>query len=276
VYLGKSTIHGAGKGIFAARPFLPHEYVCFYDGEDRTGTLSHEYGMMHAEEPMTRIGFQQPVSRDGVGQLANDGACLDFVMDRLTGYVYTTQELRSTYEVDTASRANIVFKDSEFNLMAQKAISAHEELFLSYGTSYWISMNMKEANQAETRVRIPEKPFRAIADVCLSGSRATLYKKWYTLPSGVGTRLVCAFGCLQDLSFFLPTLKDEKGVVYSVPVPLAELVRDFIRAFGVAVRHHNMRKADFFPMELEISNQSFHAVNPRSVRKIDRLYAMLR
>ena len=270
VYIGRSSIPGAGRGVFSARAFQMKDLVCFYDGDDKPGTINHEYSMAHFDKDMTRVGFSRPVHANGVGQLLNDGACLDFVMDRLSGYVYTTDELVSAYEAKSFSRANLVFISNNFQLGAKRDIDAHEELFLAYGSQFWLSMTMKDAKQPGQHFFVPSKPYRPTIKLCLTKTRATIFIRWYKLPSAIGTRTVCAFGCLSDTMFFLPTVKDAQGVIYRVPVILAEFVQTFLISFVAAVKLHK-KKSDFFPMVLEIKKQSIQARGKDSINKVELL-----
>jgi hypothetical protein len=274
VYIGRSLIPGAGRGVFATRTFEINEKICFYDGEDVPGTVIHEYGMENPNHCKTRIGFQQPIHVDGIGQIINDSSCLDFVMDKLSGFVYTTKELADDYTSKSLFNANVSFHDSVsiFQMVATKTIKAHDELYLVYGMNYWLSMKMREVNQYDTSVFVPIKPYSSITGIILTETRSKIYIEWYKLTQAVGkTLIICDFGGIFDDMFFLPTVKDVKGVFYRVPVILAKIVNNLRCSYQYAVNIHEKKNSDFFPIVLKFGKKEFQAFDELSIEKLELL-----
>ena len=71
-----SSVSNAGNGVFVTKDYNKGDYVCFYDGEDVDITDQDEYSMGHPTNPnMTRKGFRDVRTPDGVAQFINDFRC---------------------------------------------------------------------------------------------------------------------------------------------------------------------------------------------------------
>ena len=187
IFVSTSTIPNAGRGVFANRDFKQGDCVCYYDGIEveidvrkKPKSLSvyyHPIGcgswkkmpknmlddLQKLENGRGIIGFRNPKTEEGVGQLINDGAriqyqnhldqgeqicvdlkkCIppDLLPDETEGAEHImTQEsydfIQEEYISNSLSRAN-VYVGNDCKVYAFKNIKKGEELFYCYCPAYW-------------------------------------------------------------------------------------------------------------------------------------------
>ena len=139
------------------------EYVCFYDGEiksNRVGGDDFAYNMENPLRAGTRcVGYKEPRSKLGVGQLINDG-CMFTLTDDVRDDEYGLFKLNNTklnhkiqlYERCSKAKANVIFHDKSFRLYAKRDIAVGEELYLQYGVSYWLGYISYYTDEPFTRL----------------------------------------------------------------------------------------------------------------------------
>ena len=106
------------------------------------------------------VGYKEPRSKLGVGQLINDG-CIFTLTDDLREGELGLFKLNNTklnhkiqlYETCSQAKSNVIFhKGKSFRLYAKRDISAGEELYLYYGYRYWLSYISIHTNEPFTRL----------------------------------------------------------------------------------------------------------------------------
>jgi hypothetical protein len=152
----------AGNGIFADRCYQPTQPICFYDGKPvQPGSVITEpepdyiIGAAHSDYP-SLVGNRTPTSSEGVAQLINDGASPQFDLHlegfgdlELTEQVRHVARVMSTYLKDSLSRCNVApCAPPPSSIIthwygASKPIATGAELFLSYGSHYWLSWHLR-------------------------------------------------------------------------------------------------------------------------------------
>lgn len=151
VCVGKSSIFGAGNGIFANRPFAKGERVCFYDGilcnKNEVSDEDFVYAMARGDQVL--VGYKDPVHPLGVAQLANDAGriFLDGVRDVDSLQKRCLQLCKSIkFYAASSYKNNIGPQGGETNdFIALRNIQKGEELFFGYGLSYWFDILWRDA-----------------------------------------------------------------------------------------------------------------------------------
>lgn len=118
----KSNIRGARKGLFAAKPFKKNERVTNYTGKNLTKKQKDESTSAYIFQPNKKTFIDAANSNEDYGRFIND--C-------------TTSARRKGY----CDGNNAVFKfnprTKKVNVRATKNIEPNEEVYVSYGPSYW-------------------------------------------------------------------------------------------------------------------------------------------
>ena len=134
--------------------------MCVYDGIN-VDTLPQDLEKFRfsIQGPSSvRIGFSDPKSDTGVGQLINHASSFSFddslrdengffrtssksVITSITNYTNTSQQ-----------GANVTFGDEHFNICATRDIKKGEELFIHYGIDYWLTLATLTTDEPFTRV----------------------------------------------------------------------------------------------------------------------------
>ena len=111
-------------------------------------------------KPGTRcVGYKEPRSKLGVGQLINDG-CMFTLTDDVRDDEYGLFKLNNTklnhkirlYEICSQAKSNVIFHDKGFRLYAKRDIAVGEELYLYYGYRYWIGYISNYTDEPFTRL----------------------------------------------------------------------------------------------------------------------------
>lgn len=128
VSVSPSSIPNAGNGLFAERAFTRGDVVTFMDGftlSDRDVRDREPHQLSHVRTLMTHFlvidGLKEPFEGAGGGSFANDSLCPKRNNARF-----------ETWRCDDLSRFNTVIV-----LRAVRDIAPGEEVFVSYGSTYW-------------------------------------------------------------------------------------------------------------------------------------------
>lgn len=129
VYVGKSEIPGAERGVFARRAIARGAWITTYHGVVLPSHLipsdgrpySIDYPVRSPEHGLDQslIGTRYPKPDEGVAQLVNDS-----IHPKVTGMHHN---------------CDLFFHRPKLTwvLVASRDLAAHEELFVSYGWGYW-------------------------------------------------------------------------------------------------------------------------------------------
>lgn len=127
----KSTLPGAGKGLFTLKDIRKGQLVCKYDGERITWKEAIERNDHGKGGYVYYINAKNCIdayhSRNTFGRYANDAAGVG----RIKGF-----RNNSTYDV----------VKNEVFIRATGNIKAGSEIFVSYGSSYWNIMRQELAD----------------------------------------------------------------------------------------------------------------------------------
>ena len=158
VLLDVSRMMGAGRGVFTTRMIAEGEFCCVYDGKDvkfedvTPEDLSHPYAQLNPFAGVVRLGYREPVSSIGIGQLVNDAARLNFHCDPQTSTVYVTRSEIEAYETSSNAGNNVHFIPPGFNLHASRQIDQGKELLMHYGVTYWLARMREVCGQSRIDV----------------------------------------------------------------------------------------------------------------------------
>lgn len=139
LYLKKSLIPGAGKGLFVKNEVKRGEIVCEYEGEivpwsvcEKRAEEGHEgYAFFITKNRCVDAYF----TKDAVGRYANDAKGIG----RVEGLRNNAQ-----YEIKTRQGEKRVF------IVATRTIKANDEVLVDYGKDYW--KNLSKAKDLEKKV----------------------------------------------------------------------------------------------------------------------------
>jgi len=178
-YVGvESTIDGAGRGLFASRDIEEGELITLYPGDvmlawERTvGDFAGEVGVMFGNHVQKddqkrtadrlttddarayelKIGGRHSVVADPflvddaayIGHIANDYSILNS-RDKASVDSYVKSSKKGH------NAAHFVLEGSHFVTVATRNISHDEEIFVSYGFSYWFSRSRQKKKGSSTR-----------------------------------------------------------------------------------------------------------------------------
>jgi hypothetical protein len=190
-----SSVSNAGNGVFVTKDYNKGDYVCFYDGEDVDITDQDEYSMGHPTNPnMTRKGFRDVRTPDGVAQFINDGAAL--LVNIFDDYCPPTLKIMynfiDVYKTISAAKCNVMFGDMNFGMYATKNIKAGDELFFSYGADYWLSRIAAATDKPLVRLMIS----MLCGDIELQNNK--LYWRGQCINEKIAIGLIHAIGLSVD------------------------------------------------------------------------------
>ena len=139
LYLKKSLIPGAGKGLFVKNEVKRGEIVCEYEGEivpwsvcEKRAEEGHEgYAFFITKNRCVDAYF----TKEAIGRYANDAKGIG----RVEGLRNNAQ-----YEIKTRQGEKRVF------IVATRTIKANDEVFVDYGKDYW--KNLSKAKDLEKKV----------------------------------------------------------------------------------------------------------------------------
>lgn len=139
LYLKKSLIPGAGKGLFVKNEIKRGEIVCEYEGEivpwsvcEKRAEEGHEgYAFFITKNRCVDAYF----TKEAIGRYANDAKGIG----RVEGLRNNAQ-----YEIKTRQGEKRVF------IVATRTIKANDEVFVDYGKDYW--KNLSKAKDLEKKV----------------------------------------------------------------------------------------------------------------------------
>lgn len=138
-----------GRGVFAKYYIFKDKALCYYDGKDqiskicKTNNYSIDYSIGNPlYKDIIRDGYKEPKTNYGIGQIINDGCILIFNTSKdikITKEIFKKcrKEIKK-YEKISKEKENIIM-DKDFWLYSKKNIKRNEQLYLSYGTNYWLS-----------------------------------------------------------------------------------------------------------------------------------------
>ncbi|MBL0342648.1 MAG: SET domain-containing protein [Bacteroidetes bacterium] len=142
VFVKKSTLPGAGKGLFTEKDIKKGKNVCEYEGELITWADAIE---------------RNDVGKGGYVYYINKNACID---------AFDFKETFGRYANDAAGvgrvnghRNNAVYheKGKKVFIRATRNIQAGSEVFVSYGRAYW---NIMKEEMAEKEAKKKKKKSR--------------------------------------------------------------------------------------------------------------------
>ncbi|MFM7017019.1 MAG: SET domain-containing protein-lysine N-methyltransferase [Bacteroidota bacterium] len=139
LYLKKSLIPGAGKGLFVKKDLKKGEIVCEYEGEivpwsvcEKRAEEGHEgYAFFITKNKCIDAYF----TKDAIGRYANDAKGIG----RVEGLRNNAQ-----YEIKTRQGEKRVF------IVATRTIKANDEVLVDYGKDYW--KNLSKAKDLTKKV----------------------------------------------------------------------------------------------------------------------------
>lgn len=139
LYLKKSLIPGAGKGLFVKNEVKRGEIVCEYEGEivpwsvcEKRADEGHEgYAFFITKNRCVDAYF----TKEAMGRYANDAKGIG----RVEGLRNNAQ-----YEIKTRKGEKRVF------IVATRTIKANDEVLVDYGKDYW--KNLSKAKDLEKKV----------------------------------------------------------------------------------------------------------------------------
>ncbi len=140
LYLKKSLIPGAGKGLFVKNEVKKGEIVCEYEGEivpwsvcEKRAEEGHEgYAFFITKNRCVDAYF----TKEAIGRYANDAKGIG----RVEGLKNNAQ-----YEIKTRQGEKRVF------IVATRTIKANDEVLVDYGKDYW--KNLSKAKDLMEKVK---------------------------------------------------------------------------------------------------------------------------
>lgn len=185
-----STIPEAGSGLFAKRAFLENEIVSFYDGAMIHHVRSED--LAPALRTHARAVFKMRYTL--LGNVSRDGTRVITVPDQGMGGAAWVNDSHDAPKKNTTAFVHVdnAYNDKYFNdrpdafgrlilLIANRDIKAGDEIFTSYGRTYW-------DNVSDPPPLNPKKRLVGIADI------PDKLVKPMTPPTGLG----CSnLGCTQ-------------------------------------------------------------------------------
>jgi hypothetical protein len=167
-----STIPGAGNGVFTLKDIKQGEPVCYYAGRDEPAEKNSQdpYAIHHMFNNTVRVGFRVPEKSHGVAQLVNDASYLDFNSLELNENglfpLCAIKKLEDDYNKCSYEKMNVCYDKygEEYVMYARQNIKAGEELFVSYGTDYWISQFDISCDYPLRKLLIYRKNIKQIID----------------------------------------------------------------------------------------------------------------
>ena len=135
-----------GRGVFTTRAVVRGELLCIYDGfaateqEVMDKRISNEYTIASADvdsSQFTYVGYRDPHSPEGVGQLINDACMPNLDVDApyhvcqrvLVDYLRSSTQLRN---------CGPLVEGKPYHIYAMKDIAAGAECLTNYGQEYWV------------------------------------------------------------------------------------------------------------------------------------------
>ena len=143
-----------GRGIFAMKDIEAGEKLCYYDGIEKpinkqTTNCPEKYYMVSMPNKPTHacFGYIEPKTILGIGQLVNDGAMIDFdidkpVLDSRKEYKQYRRNIKKYIRL-SKRRKNIYINENLW-FYSLKPIKKDCELLWSYSPAYWIVKAMDE------------------------------------------------------------------------------------------------------------------------------------
>ena len=122
LYIKKSTIPDSGKGLFTKIDIEKHTVITEFFGEKISHTVALARGIL--KESHSTIYYNKIYSIDS----SKDKKCLATYMNDATGMVKKVGIKNNVFML----RAN-----GRIYVLSKRRILAGEELFMSYGPSYW-------------------------------------------------------------------------------------------------------------------------------------------
>ena len=140
LYLKKSLIPGAGKGLFVKNDIKRGEIVCEYEGEIIPWSVCEKRADEGYEGYVFFITKNKCIdayfTKDAIGRYANDAKGIG----RVEGLRNNAQ-----YEIKTRQGEKRVF------IVATKTIKANDEVLVDYGKDYW--KNLSKAKELMEKIK---------------------------------------------------------------------------------------------------------------------------
>jgi hypothetical protein len=169
VYVAKSKIPNAGRGVFAKNDIKKGEIIGFYDGDryEVKEILGKTFLLINGKwehltfkqrnysvvlpDGKSLVGFSEVRNRNGIGQLVNDFAKPKYPLvsqlSKNIGYNgevgYSLKKSRfdaieKEYVLKSFEGMNVCFINDTGKMVAFRDISQGEELYYRYGVWYWL------------------------------------------------------------------------------------------------------------------------------------------
>lgn len=164
-----STIPGAGNGVFTLSDIKQGEPVCYYAGRDEPigKNITDPYAIHHRFNNTIRVGFRTPEGTHGVAQIINDAASIDFANLPLNEHgffsIKSMKNLENDYNKQSDENMNMGYGE-EYVMYSRINIKAGEELFVSYGSDYWITHFCKISEYPLHKLLVSIKIVKKILD----------------------------------------------------------------------------------------------------------------
>ena len=125
LYVGTSTIPGAGNGLFTKKGFKKNEIITWYDGKierytDKIASDDKSHSITLTWQDLVISGYKDPIIGYGAGSFINDAKNTDD----------TNAEYKKIDIPEWGSQPMIIVK-------AIKDIPPNSEIFMRYGKTYW-------------------------------------------------------------------------------------------------------------------------------------------
>lgn len=159
ITLKKSNIYRAGDGVFAVEPIAISTIICKYDGID-IDSIPQDIERVRYTMANPKGGFrigQRLINGYPSGGLINDSLAFVF-NDKWRNPVNGCFSMKllqrpiNIYKSISENKANVAFIDDNFTMGAIRDIEPNEELYISYGIYYWISLEHLTTDEPMTRL----------------------------------------------------------------------------------------------------------------------------
>ena len=236
--------HGiAGHGVFALDAIPRGGVIGLYDGEDilRGSARVGAYDMASPCGKYTRRGYRHPRRQGGVGQVINDGARLRVSQHGRSKHPYVAPGDEQAYTTMSTTRANASFGDADYLVVATHDIPAGQEIYMSYGIDYWITLAVSEMVGPTIVLRVPvidalpTSPIGPYDHMLVNRT----YALWLDCPGwrdGEPVHVAAIGGFGEGATVFLPTVKTSSSVVIRCNPFLADIFFHAIHRLDPAKR----------------------------------------
>lgn len=196
VAVSKSTIQGAGNGVFARADFEAGDIITAYNGTIMSSSGLNwkdviEYAQMLKDEGMILVGSKDDCNvLNGVGHLINDAYQPPLHIIRWLKHsgmkhpvLWAFQSaLIFAYYCASFSKSNCVAIENphtmKVNMVATRHINAGEEIFYCYGFPYWDKMVFKVYPDTPENIQLPEDQTEEIEKIRTNMNSIAEYNRY--------------------------------------------------------------------------------------------------